>query len=366
MIFKLNIEGNELYFSQKSNNKYSKEVKNFVLTTEEIYPNEGEYEEIYKVLTKIFTEYYFVYQNIDNIDVQFVINESYHVITYWGDVEVSNEYNETHLMKGVYIEYALKRNMFDKNKYNINSFEMFRNEYHPLELKFGYMFSHCRAGERNLSIKDNKIKLTSIYKNFQRMCLGSSELEHITNNNKTLENTDLSYVFLIIDSFIRWESINGGPYIQLVNIYNNLGIYYDERINITDDLILTILKQKDIKFNIDNSKKLHVTTESIISICSKLELKTNIKSRFGNAYDSSKTSEYEGIKQSYITSNVMFNGEKVRVYSKPLNLSVYQKHIDNSFKLPDTSMTNSIQTIINKYLSKYSLDEEPEYEILNN
>ncbi len=211
-------------------------------------------------------------------------------------MEVFNSKDEKHFIKGVYTKFTLNYHKID-NKYYLKHFKMFRDNYTAFELKEGYLFSHCIPNES--SVIEDMIYIANTHCKFQDMCLGSSELAHITDTYKFLKNIDFTDLFLIIDSFIRWESIEGIPYCYMFNIYgNSLGINSTSNIIGYEPIILNILRQSGIKTWLDTNNNIKIEHDSLVNVCNKVIVQKNDFNRDSKKYDPSKLEYYSKLQSS--------------------------------------------------------------------
>ncbi len=358
MVFKINIEGNEIYFAKNLKGLYSKTEVSKV-KDKRIYSSTGKYNEYYKVLNKIYTDFHYVYGNTDNLDVTFHLHAiDFKLITFHGDVEVTNSYNEKHLITDVYTRMELYYDT-DDDEYKMYSFKMFRGSYSSFELLWGYMFSHCKTFE--CYIENDVIDVKESYLDFKSVCLGSSELKDTLykQHSKDVQNIDLIQLFLLSDSFIRWESIEGGPYRYIGAVYGDrFGKLIHTHIKGIEHIMPNLIRDKRLKPFISKNQ-LKIENSSLHLVCNDLvEEKYRNFSRLNKAYHKTKLDYYQSTKEQSVLTDVYFNNEPVVLKIRPLDISIYQKYIDSIFCRVSIDITDKIEDQINKALSAYSFENK--------
>tara|TARA_R110001599_G_scaffold59401_3_gene165006 strand:+ start:5812 stop:6930 length:1119 start_codon:yes stop_codon:yes gene_type:complete len=233
------------------------------------------WDSIINLLYDFFDHTFKVYGHLNNVDVissdicyPTQNNGLYKIdlIIYHGDVEISNTLGHKALLKGIYTKTIL---WASQNGVKFHSLYMFRNKLNSIEARNQFMHPHAPA----LRIRENG----SV--GWLPMCLGESDLwNHFFKRKR--KNTDMSLYCMYLNSYIAWESREGGPYSTLENIYdckNNKDLTVD---NIDIDDI--IYKYADVFEVVANGNELVVSSDFINKITIENITKTN---SYGNYLD---------------------------------------------------------------------------------
>lgn len=152
-------------------------------------------EDIYKLAADIFGE--------DRVDIvkssEFITN----IIIHFPEINITNSRNQNHLIKDLYVKFNIDIKLRDfvdisktVSKGLIYLFGI-RQTYSLKEYESRYNHSHLSSG-----ISD-----------WSRFCLGSSVFNTLIENVKiTLSEEDWNLMFLSLENYLSWESIEGGPY----------------------------------------------------------------------------------------------------------------------------------------------------------
>lgn len=146
-----------------------------------------------------------------NYYYQITIQRVVDIITHYPEVKLKNSKNQYHLIK----------DLFTKIKFTFTDvvhidFQGMRTSYSETEYQYHYRHSHLHHGEGMVS------KMM-----FTRFCLGSSEvsfaIEFLKNNiiNKESIEDSLYLLMNLITAFVKWESLEGGPYIKIETLKAN-------------------------------------------------------------------------------------------------------------------------------------------------
>jgi hypothetical protein len=147
------------------------------------------------------------------------------------DFEITNTRNELYIIKGLVSSW--RYNISHDCKINYNYVSGFKTKVTELEMKYNYRHSHLN--QENVFQKTN-------------YCLGFSDIRDRTLHNINLDDLDVMYDIAIIDQFVKWESLEGNPYISIIKLFNyNTDINDADFIKIKDEQIkdLTIVSKFD-------------------------------------------------------------------------------------------------------------------------
>jgi len=366
MIFKIKIGEKELYFSNKLrvSNEFSKLPEGHKYTSEKVYKRTGKYSHHYDVLEKIYNEFSYVNENINDLDVQFSLSyKSYKLIIYHGDIEISNSENEKHPIKELYSSFKIEHDEYNRRTWTTD-FRMFRGKYSAFELlnEGGYLHSHCSTYSSH--IRDGEVKIDNNFIYSHDVCLGSSELGTLLGTrHNSISAIDLTTIFMYIDTFVRWESLEGGPYRKLNDMYGStFGVRVSTDITNTDSMIRHLIHSGKLDIHMRDNK-INSNIDSIIRILTESNILKNNRSKKNHIYDLSKKKKYMELENSSLLSQVFFNGKYVNIICEKMEENEYDQYIDLMFNNIDNNIVFDIKSKIDELLSVYSFDKE--YEIVN-
>lgn len=170
------------------------------------------------------------------------------VIYRWGDLEITNSRGQTHPIRGLYTSHGITYYRVD-NKINMYGFSMFRDTYTRLEKRGSYCHSH----------------VPGLYPSANLVCLGLSELKRKFFNRARPSATRFdAYRFMMyVDSFTRWESLEGGPHRQINHLYAHASeSSTDNSSALSVDSIMSVIDKLDAKVLI-NGKNIEVPSNLI-------------------------------------------------------------------------------------------------------
>lgn len=365
MIFKITIGEKELYFSNKlrASSTYSRTPVEKVNSSDVIYRRKGKYSQHYDLLEKVYTDFNFISDDLDRLDVEFILDElKINIITFHGDIEISNSRGERHLLKGLYSKFRMYYcNIYER--YVTTDFSMFRDTFSTFEIAGNdYMHSHCPTYTSH--IDDNKVRIAIENERFTGVCLGTSELGTLLNQKyNDISDIDFTTIFMHIDTFIRWESLEGGPHRIMYQTYSKqFGIRVDTEVKNIDVILESLIRSGKLKTNM-NGILLNVDNNSISEICEQLDFLKRDKSALNCVYVPDKKKKYEDMEDSFLLSNVFFNGDYVTVNCNKLLPGEYDEYILSIFNNIDNDILSEITKTLNNILKVYTFDKE--YEVVN-
>ena len=193
--------------------------------------------------------------SLEEFMLTYYISSSYKekddILIFFPELEIKNKYNEHHIIKELYV----KLNLTDEN-FNISGI---RTKATVDEINTHYLHSHLPGQLYNNNLK------------FSNFCLGRGPL--ISDVSFILENrsnaTEGMWVAFCkdLDDYVRWESIDGGPYIKMSSIAKSITTiqffikdsYYVKNHNyneydwICNDLADYIIKNKVLNYSVFNN-----------------------------------------------------------------------------------------------------------------
>lgn len=184
-----------------------------------------------KILEDVFPERWDIWTENENID--FVIH--------FPIINITNSQNIKHVIRDIYVILPFRQHNFNLLATNRRTYA-FRGTVTEDEHFASYLYSHINGGKLHQIISSNRVTRLE-------MCLGNaqplgSEFAHLIsdfNPDKFLSSC------LQIESFLSWESLEGGPYVKISTINKR-----EEYINITPPSIYTSLPVSTIIKNIDS------------------------------------------------------------------------------------------------------------------
>ena len=133
-----------------------------------------------------------------------IVDNKVEIILKYDDVTIENSEGDSHLIKSMFVKLHFN-NLTNKFE---NRLEGYRGDISIKELCSTYAHSH----------------LSTYTRYFQTFCLGASELSIILNDisNKQFNADTFDLLLYTIAEYVKWESLEGGPYIKIKNLnYNN-------------------------------------------------------------------------------------------------------------------------------------------------
>jgi len=129
--------------------------------------------------------------------------ERFYIIIHYPDFIISNKNGTTHPIKDLYVRFSVE--LKTDGKIYLSKIQGIRGTMTPMEISYGYIQSHLHPYYGS----DHVV-------NWQPFCLGKApvELTRMVFNGEF--NLDTFELFLYsIETFIKWESLDGGPYRQI-------------------------------------------------------------------------------------------------------------------------------------------------------
>jgi len=192
---------------------------------DEVHPNEWEVVK-YKNLESL--------KDIEPYKRNITKSKNFNVLIHYPEVIITNSKGYTHKIKDLFVVL-----MFYAGR--LEDIKGFRTTFSSKEFVSGYMHSHLPVGDIH---------------RVNSFCKGSSEFNDIVIKFKNHEVTELTFKHLLfsINSFIKWESLEGGPYIKIVGIlYQNVNEDEEDEEDeedvykfLTDELKQNIISNSDV------------------------------------------------------------------------------------------------------------------------
>ena len=173
----------------------------------------GDYNEGEKIIiSEMITSLNSIYK--DRWSFRFLDLHSFpQILIYFPEFTIKNSSGDTHKILDLYV--VLKPVLCSNGPNFGNSIYGFRTTLTDKEYSSGYIHSHIISTDvyfEHFSLNDYA------YKSF---CLGSSEvidIMQILNNSSSFDKNMFELLLLTLDTYVKWESLEGGPYIRMSTI----------------------------------------------------------------------------------------------------------------------------------------------------
>jgi hypothetical protein len=245
IIFKITVEDNDIYLLEKATqncyelmDEYVPIIGDVVVTdinTEDVFSIESlSHQRIVSFLTHICISAKQMLPNgMDDLDLSFDHYSGRYgvrIVTRWGDIEITNSNDQKHPILGIYTKASLL--ISRSGTVIMKNFSILRDTYTDFEKTHGYIHSH--------------VPKNAYVTVFNRVCIGASDLGRIFMTRRvSMKNFDVYRLLMYIDSFIRWESLEGGPYFKITDLYTEISMSVKE--DIPSEVMMEVVNDMDIE-----------------------------------------------------------------------------------------------------------------------
>jgi hypothetical protein len=245
IIFKITIEDNDIYLLERVTRNCYELMDEYVpiigdvivtdINTEDAFSIESlPYQRIVSFLTHICISAKQMLPNgMDDLDLSFDHYSGRYdvrIVTRWGDIEITNSNDQKHPILGIYTKASLS--IGRSGTVIMRNFQILRDIYTDFEKTNGHIHSHVP--------KDSYVT------GFNRVCIGESDLKRIFMTRRvSMKNFDVYRLLMYIDSFIRWESLEGGPYFKITDLYTKISTSVKE--DIPSEIMIEVVNDMDIE-----------------------------------------------------------------------------------------------------------------------
>lgn len=145
------------------------------------------------------------------IDIKYVGNRFYtsvDIVVYFPHVEITNSRKETHDIYDLYVKFPVITN----NDFEIKAITGFRGKMSAAEIQCSYTHSHLPS-----------IDYSSSY-DFENFCTGSGVINQVkmmfnaSFASGTFDDNLFKMYLFEVEQFVKWESLEGGPFNYLRNV----------------------------------------------------------------------------------------------------------------------------------------------------
>ena len=330
------------YFFEISNETLRNNVKDMMETLEAVYPD----------------RWSFLFEDCCRFP---------RILIHFPCFQISNSEGYSHTIKDLFVKlYTIIDQSTGKISFE-NSISGFRTTLTDAELHTGYLHSHLSSVDRSYFESFNTKDVPNRW-----FCLGSGEtldLLNIMNGADEFDKNLFELFLYTLDGFVKWESLEGGPYIKLRSIQlnsENDRYKYQIRTHIVESA-------KDIlRYDTDLQRKLKYTfSNGNVSVIPDMDFEEVLKIYFldknlMSVFCIYESRDYWKVPEKYLNTLDYTENEGIlfRGYKKSLKLidTVYQKNRE----LLDTSNLiihpRIVQTLIDylnervtfKYLNYYA------------
>lgn len=131
-------------------------------------------------------------------------SEKIPILIYFPEVTITNEYNDSLLVKDLYVKFYISLN----GCLSLDNFLITRTTFTHAQFESGYIHSHTPGFSR--------------IPTFKTPCLGEGPIKSTTTNLQLEYDSNLWNLFCIeLDQYVKTESITGGPYKRMTSISTN-------------------------------------------------------------------------------------------------------------------------------------------------
>lgn len=142
-----------------------------------------------------------------NIDTHNWYFKTFQIIIHYPNFTIRNKNGSTHRIKDLYVRFLVE--LKPSGKISLCKLWGIRGTMTPMEISFGYMHSHLHPPSYG----------TDQIVSWQWFCLGQAQVELARiefNSEFSLDTFEL--LLYSIESYIKWESLDGGPYRKIGEI----------------------------------------------------------------------------------------------------------------------------------------------------
>jgi len=149
------------------------------------------------------------------------IKEDGGCIIHFPKITITNSKNDEHTITDLYIQLGWR---YDSNR-NVsifyNTLKGIRLSFSPVEIYKGYIHSHLPTLDIEEEEEEQNVRIS-----FTDFCLGSDGISVVL-ASLNLQFTIDNFIILLnfINDFIRWESLEGGPYIEMTEVQDAINEY---------------------------------------------------------------------------------------------------------------------------------------------
>lgn len=245
IIFKITIEDNDIYLLENATQNCYELMDEYVPIIGDIVITDFHEEDVFSVDSILHRRILLFLTNIcisakqmlpngmDDLDLLFNHYSGRYdvnITTRWGDIEITNSNDQKHPILGIYTKASLS--ISRSGTIVMKSFQILRDTYTSFEKYHGYIHSHVQSN--------------SYVTSFNRVCIGDSDLRMIFMRKRlSMKNFDVYRLLMYIDSFIRWESLEGGPYFKITGLYRKISTSIEE--DIPSEVMIEVVNDMDIE-----------------------------------------------------------------------------------------------------------------------
>jgi hypothetical protein len=275
----------------------------------------------------------------DKVDLKLDNKEIISLIVHYPEIDVEDEHGNKETIFNSYICYPFKLDVINEVLRLRNSIKMFSSHGTFEQAGAGYIHSH--AGTKNLEYFFSR----------RDLCLGATDLRCLvdelkdTSSLNEVEVVTFEALFYQVDELLVWESEDGGPYIKLAELGENLSGYkYLSTSDYLDEDDLTNFLQQAFKnidmleepYNFGNNAFIYPSVGMLVDAGESFSSFTNVINSYYNEYDN----EYSIIRELDNDSNLALINNSCKPYltfrNKPINyvIDYENKSFDTTATLP--------------------------------
>lgn len=277
-------------------------VRNITITKQkEIHNKTKQFSKVLRYADKIklFMDAALVYYEPENLSFRVIDEYFLEIAIKFPDITITNSRGKSHNIKDllVFTTINLETMKFSKD------IEGYRGSLTPEEVCSQYNHSHLRAGDCN--------KIT-------KFCLGSSEMAVLVAEMKsnTINSQKFEFYCGSLDQYVRWESLEGIPYIEFSSIHNNSNILNSLSISIKEmyynSFIANKIPFKLVYESLNEKFKVNLDLENIMTLIPSTDITVKVIKNGNNYYNITNNSTIEREARNAITNRntYYFDGVK--------------------------------------------------------
>lgn len=293
------IYGNEYFLRALSITKKYSWIKRMV-RNDKIHnlKNKKEKQLYLKFITDLISCLNIVYK--DNWDIELnKIDNQYELvpIVLFPKITLTNSQKENKVIKNLIISFHIRKN---KERFFISELRGTKYFFTDIDFYLKYIHSHIETFRSN-------------FYEAQKFCTGLGEaFKSLFNISESDDKNNIMYFLLSLESFVKWESLEGGTHIKMNNTFaeNSYGEYcgYNIYIHLDDieQLLNSLEKDIPIEFTVNNGKYEILDTKELNEYLKNCILN---KTNFSQSYFVRQT----GYRQYSRVENVIKNTDILKV-----------------------------------------------------
>lgn len=280
-----------------------------------------------------------------------------------GDVMLTNSQGHKHQLRGMYAQACFLVSPEDDNgEYNVDSIAFARDVVDVIECIGGFQHSHTTTmfnhGDYNL----DRIPMRNgqgEYDSWRQVCLGNSPLNNWVSYAHKTADFDMIEFITYIKNFVKWESLEGGPYRTIEDLYSKaVGIDTPEVTSKQRESFSSIAQDSRLQYTVAPSG-VCIDESSIQNIVPDYIPDTNhysvrFNKKFGGEDKVARlNATYQAALYTYCDSKLYYKGHNLQVDVVPVDYDEVYENVKLCMKDPNPRIVICIRDEFNSILSKH-------------